>query len=161
MTALSNKKAGIGALVLAGATLVAYVTQHEGTRYTPYRDQGGVWTVCQGHTGRDVVPGRKYTEAECDAFLAQDLTVAGRGVLSCVHVPLNQHQYDAYTDLAFNIGTGAFCRSSIAAQLNKSQYTDACNRVLLYDKIGNTVNAGLRNRREDERKLCLTPVAKS
>jgi len=161
MTPLNNKKAVAGALVLAGAALVSYVSQHEGTRHVPYKDQGGVWTVCQGHTGRDVVPGKRYTQAECDAFLATDLAVAGRGVLSCVHVPLNQHQYDAYTDFAFNIGVGAFCRSSIALQLNQRHYSDACNRLMLYDHIGNTVNVGLRNRREDERKLCLMPQAAS
>lgn len=161
MPALSNKKAAVAALVLAGASLVAYVAQHEGTRYTPYRDQGGVWTVCQGHTGKDVVPGRKYTQAQCNAFLAADLAVAGKGVLSCVHVPLNQNQYNAFTDLAFNIGVTGFCRSSIATELNKRNYTNACNRIMLYDHIGNTVNVGLRNRREDEQKLCLTPAVKS
>nr|HAL7249337.1 glycoside hydrolase family protein [Escherichia coli] len=33
----------------------------------------GVWTVCHGHTGKDIIPGKTYTEAECKALLNKDL----------------------------------------------------------------------------------------
>lgn len=41
----------------------------EGVRHNPYKDIVGVWTVCYGHTGKDIIPGKTYTEAECKALL--------------------------------------------------------------------------------------------
>ncbi len=41
----------------------------EGVSYIPYKDIVGVWTVCHGHTGKDIMPGKTYTEAECKALL--------------------------------------------------------------------------------------------
>ena len=37
----------------------------EGVSYIPYKDIVGVWTVCHGHTGKDIMLGKTYTEAEC------------------------------------------------------------------------------------------------
>ena len=34
----------------------------------------GVWPVCDGHTGRDIVKGKKYTDRKCDRFLWSDLS---------------------------------------------------------------------------------------
>ena len=36
----------------------------EGVSYIPYEDIVGVWTVCHGHTGKDIIPGKTYTAAE-------------------------------------------------------------------------------------------------
>lgn len=157
---VTNKKvvAGSAGLVLAGAALLATITSHEGTRYKTYRDIVGMPTVCEGITGQGVLLGKTYTRAECDALLTERVQMAGKGVLSCVHAPLNQHQYDAFADLAYNIGVGGFCKSSIAAQANAGRYTDACNRIMLYDKAGGAVVQGLVNRRKQERDLCLKPI---
>ncbi len=37
----------------------------EGVSYIPYKDIVGVWTVCHGHTGKDIMLGKTYTKAEC------------------------------------------------------------------------------------------------
>ncbi len=153
----SSKTLG-ASLVLAGASLLALIVGFEGTRYKPYRDVVGVLTVCEGITGAGVIAGKTYSRAECDALLKARILIAGQGVLSCVKVPLNQNQYNAFTDLAYNIGTGAFCKSSIVSQLNQRNYVEACNRILLYNKAGGKVVQGLVKRREVERKLCLTVI---
>lgn len=44
-----------------------------GQRSTPYRDVGGVWTVCSGITGPDVAPGHYYSDKECDTLLVKHL----------------------------------------------------------------------------------------
>ena len=156
LKALVQSPKTIGAsLVLAGASLIALIAGHEGTRYTPYRDIAGVLTVCEGITGAGVITGKTYTRAECDALIQERVLIAGRGVLSCVKVPLNQNQYNAFTDLAYNIGTTAFCKSSILNQLNQRNYAEACNRIALYNKAGGKVVQGLVTRREAERNLCL------
>ena len=40
----------------------------EGVSYIPYKDIVGVWTVCHGHTGKDIMLGKTYTKAECKAL---------------------------------------------------------------------------------------------
>ena len=46
----------------------------EGVSYIPYKDIVGVWTVCHGHTGKDIMLGKTYTKAECKALLNKDFT---------------------------------------------------------------------------------------
>jgi lysozyme len=65
---------------VVSATLLTGVTMLEGTRYTPYQDIAGIVTVCQGHTGKDIVKGKVYTPAECKALLERDLKVHREGV---------------------------------------------------------------------------------
>ncbi|MFD3176123.1 glycoside hydrolase family protein, partial [Escherichia coli] len=42
----------------------------EGVSYIPYKDIVGVWTVCHGHTGKDIMLGKTYTKAECKTGFA-------------------------------------------------------------------------------------------
>ena len=72
---------GLAAVLALASVLVA---RWEGERYAPYQDVVGVWTVCYGHTGADVIPGKKYTRAECDALLDGDLREANGYVRRCV-----------------------------------------------------------------------------
>ena len=44
-------------------------------------------------------------------------------IKACVKVPLYQRDYDAYTSLSYNIGTGAFCGSTLVKKLNTGNYT--------------------------------------
>ncbi|WP_141124993.1 glycoside hydrolase family protein, partial [Salmonella enterica] len=65
---------GAGAIAIAAAMLGGH-DGLEGRRYEPYRDVAGVLTVCDGHTGRDIISGKHYTDAECDALLNKDLAL--------------------------------------------------------------------------------------
>lgn len=143
---------------LTGGTLVAAVSQYEGTEYTPYKDVNNVWTVCQGHTGRDVTPGRVYGSTECNAILRADLVKHGKGVLACVKVPLNRNQFEAFTSFAYNAGVASFCGSTMARKLNAGDYTGACNELMRWTYAGGKWVRGLEVRRAAERKLCLTPM---
>jgi lysozyme len=145
---------------LAGSALVASVAMWEGTEYTPYRDVVGVLTVCNGYTGPDIVPGKTYGKAECDLLLKKELTEHGLGVLKCTQVPLNQNQYDAFASFAYNVGVGAYCKSTLVKKLNAGDYTGACNELLRWNKAGGKVYRGLTRRREAERALCLKPMEK-
>lgn len=85
--------------------LVSDVKQAEGCRLVAYQDTGGVWTIGYGHTGPEVKAGLVWTQADADAALASDLTVA-RG--QCVYLPewpvLNDCRGNAVTELVFNMG---------------------------------------------------------
>ena len=150
-----------GALAVAGGTLLALLTIDEGTRYVPYRDVVGVLTVCQGHTGPDIILGKRYTKAECDALLVKNVAEHGRGVLACTKVPLNQNQYDAFVRFTYNVGVSAYCHSTLVKKLNAGDYTGACWALDKWVYAGGRKIQGLVNRRASERNQCLTPMPKT
>ena len=143
---------------LAGTALVASVTLWEGTEYKPYRDIVGVLTVCNGYTGPDIIPGKTYGKHECDSLLQKELTVHGMGVLKCTQVPLNQNQYNAYASFTYNVGVGAYCKSTLLRKLNSGDYTGACNELLRWNMAGGKPVKGLTRRREAEKVTCLKPM---
>ena len=122
----------------------------------PYFDYSGVATVCDGHTS-DVDMQRIYTKQECQQFRTEDLTQHLNGMLNCVKVPLEQHQVDAFTLFASNVGVKAFCNSinTVIGPLNRGDIAAACNGLRRWVYVGNQRVQGLINRREYERKLCL------
>ena len=77
----------------------------------------------------------------------------------CVKVPLSQNEYDAYVSLAYNIGTGAFCGSTLVKKLNAGDYVGACSQILRWNKQKGKVLKGLDNRRRKEYKLCMGETA--
>lgn len=157
----------LGGLVTASS--LAFVAGWEGHEPKPYKDIAGVLTVCNGYTGADIDPNKIYGKAECDALLIKELTIHGKAVLACVHVPLNQNQYNALVSLAYNVGAGAVCRSGLPKNkhlidlFNDGNYEAGCNRIMAYNKArvnGKLVVVrGLTNRRTAERNMCLTPIS--
>ena len=69
----------------------------------------------------------------------------------CVQVPLYQYEYDAYVNLAYNIGPTAFCDSTLVAVLNTKQYTEACNHILDFDRAGPVIKPQDRCSHPDNR----------
>ncbi|WP_334473597.1 lysozyme [Arsenophonus sp. PmNCSU2021_1] len=144
-----------GVLALA-AVLVQW---HEGKRYKPYRDSGGVLTVCHGHTGKDVTTGEIYSEEECNDLMKQDLQVAHSTVERYVTVPLTDLQKAALTSFVYNIGSGAFTNSTLLKKLNTGDIQGACDQMRRWKYDEGKVSNGLIKRREVERELCLNPNA--
>ena len=72
----------------------------------------------------------------------------------CVKVPLFQHEYDAYLSLSYNIGSGAFCGSTLVRKLNAQDYAGACMEILKWDKFKGAALPGLSDRRKQEFKQC-------
>ncbi|TPD93622.1 lysozyme [Pantoea vagans] len=146
--------AGAGALTLA-ITLLGGPDGLEGRRYVPYLDVAGVLTVCDGHTGTDIVRNRTYTDQECDTLLRADLKPVQADVDSLVTVNLSDYQRAALYSFAYNTGTDAFSRSSLLKKLNAGDKTGACNELRRWVFAGGRKWKGLMNRRETERALCL------
>ena len=147
-----------GGVVLVSSSLVAFVANWEGTEYVPYRDIVGVWTVCEGITGKHVIPNKTYTRAECDALLSGEIEKHGRGLLECVKVPLPQHRYEALASWAFNVGVGAACGSTLVRRLNSGEsQIPVCAELLRWNRAGGREVRGLTNRRQAEFNLCKQP----
>lgn len=141
------------------AAAVALITAWEGLRTVAYKDSVGIATVCVGET-RGVKMGDRYTVDECKDKLTSALKDFETGMRACLKAPdaIPDKVYVSMLSVSYNIGTGAFCRSSMARNLNAGNYTAACNSLLLYTRAGGKVIQGLVNRRDAERKLCLAGV---
>lgn len=137
------------------AVILAALPMLEGNSYKPYDDIAHVLTVCRGHTGKDIIRTKLYTEAECVALDKKDLAAHAAAVYRCTNVTLSQNQFDAMVLFTYNVGETAYCRSSLLKKLNAGDYVGACNGLLAWSYAGGKYVHGLRNRREFERKLCL------
>lgn len=149
-----DSKRRLAAIVgTAAAGLIAVVTQFEGLRNEPYRDVAGILTVCVGETR---VPMRRYTDAECENMLADGLADFAEGVLER-NPELRGHdpQLLAATSLAYNIGIGAYNRSTVARRFSAGDWRGACNAFLAWNRAGGREVRGLTLRRQKEREICL------
>ena len=77
----------------------------EGVSYIPYKDIVGVWTVCYGHTGKDIMLGKTYTEAECKALLNKDLATVARQINPYIKVDIPETTRGALYSFVYNVGT--------------------------------------------------------
>jgi lysozyme len=127
------------AVSAAGAIAIASVmgSWFEGRRYVPYRDTGNVITVCDGHTGPDIVLNHRYTDAECDALHISDLHIADAAVTRYVEVPLNDWQRAALIDFTFNVGAGKLRSSTLLKKTNAGDYAGMCAEYFKWDKARN------------------------
>jgi lysozyme len=151
----------VAAAAVIGATGWALITKSEGIRFKPYRDVVGVWTVCYGHTGPDIIPGRTYTQAECDTLLVSDIKkhqpvfIPGNPRNCIRNAPITANQRDALTSFTINVGTGNFCRSTMAKRLSARDYYGAAREFPKWNKAAGKVYPGLVTRRAEEQSLFL------
>lgn len=134
---------------------------HEGVRNEAYKDSAGIWTIGVGHTAARGEPipkkGLVLTDAEVEATLDRDLDHFEAKVNEVVKVSLTQNQFDALVSLCFNIGEGAFSKSTLVRKLNAKDYQGAADQFLVWNKAGDKKVQGLVNRRAKERELFLKP----
>lgn len=132
-----------------------FITREEGERLRAYQDAVGIWTIGVGHTGwidnKPVTRGMVITQAKSQDVLQSDLRRFERAINENVNVPLQQHQFDALVSLAFNIGEGAFRRSTLLKLLNRGDYVGASQQFLVWKNASG--RAILLNRRKREKRL--------
>lgn len=142
---------------VAAAMAVGLVTSVEGARQVAYPDpatHGKPWTVCMGHT-EGVKPGDRYSLDECKALLIRDLEIYATGIERCVTAPLPDPRYVALVSFAYNVGTGAACKSSVVRLINAGQTQAGCNALLAWNKAVGITFPGLTKRRQKERAMCM------
>ena len=153
---------GIAGSAAALALAVNFIGGWEGSETTAYWDRfGEVWTVCSGET-RGVQEGDTYTPAECDAMLAEGILDFERQLDACLTnedaIPVNAKV--AFVSWAYNVGTGAACRSTLVRKANAGDLIGACNELPRWNRSGGQVIRGLSNRRGAERAMCLDAVGR-
>lgn len=160
---MSIKNKVIGSAV-AGAMAIAvpFLNEHEGVEYKPYKDVAGVWTICAGVTGPDVVLGKVYTQRECDALLMKHLAIHQRAVDSALKAEVPVSTRAALYSLSYNIGTNAMRNSTVIRRMNRGDIRGGCEAFSMWNKITikgkKVVSKGLVNRRNAEIKLCVSEL---
>ena len=144
----------VAALSLSAAALVG-IAVHEGYRGAAYLPTpNDVPTIGFGTTG-GVKPGDKITPERALVRLLGDAGKFEQAVKQCADVPLFQHEFDAYVSLTYNIGSGAFCSSTLVRKLKAGDYAGACREILRWDKQAGRVLPGLTKRRQQEYAQCV------
>lgn len=147
----------LGAIAIASALVTGPTGNDglEGVRYSPYQDVVGVWTVCYGHTGKDVMLGKTYTEAECRMLLNKDLNTVARQIDPYILKPIPETMRGALYSFVYNVGTGNFKTSTLLRKINQGDQKGACDQLRRWTYAGGKQWKGLVTRREIEREVCM------
>ncbi len=151
---MKNPRIAIGALALSATTLVG-IALHEGFEPKAYVPVAGdVPTIGFGTTD-SVKMGDTITVERALVKLLQDANKFERAVKRCAPVPMHNYEFAAFVSLAYNIGEGAFCRSTLVKKLNAQDYAGACQEILKWDRFKGKPLAGLTKRRQAEYQQCI------
>src|SRR5205085_5371825 len=129
-----------------------HLADFEGFSAVPYWDFKG----CSIGFGHLIQPGETLTYVTRDdamVVLGRDVADAERAVRTAVTVPLSQNQFDALTSFAYNVGAGAFRKSTLLRLLNAGDYAGAAAQLPRWKLAGGKPLAALDTRRQAERTL--------
>lgn len=131
---ISRPRSAVAALALSGAALVGLVINEGYSDKAIIPVPGDVPTLGFGSTTRDdgspVRLGDQTTPPKALGKALRDVQAYEGKLRQCVTVALTQGEYDAYVDLAYNVGPRAFCGSSLVRRLNAGDYDGACAEIL-------------------------------
>jgi lysozyme len=108
------------------------IIDREGVALTAYYDSVGVISIGVGHTSSagppEVFPGMTITMKDAWKIFAADNDEFEEVVNSVITAPMEQHEYDAFVSICFNIGETQFSAATFVKSFNagvpKEQVTD-------------------------------------
>ena len=77
-------------------------------------------------------------------------------IFPSIKVKVTQSQFDAMVSLAYNIGAGAFLKSTLLKKVNAGDFAGAADQFLRWNKANGKEVLGLTRRREREKQLFLS-----
>jgi GH24 family phage-related lysozyme (muramidase) len=163
----NNNKIYIGLAVLLilligkKVSALNIIKKFEGIELTAYPDTGNIWTIGFGSTinkdtGQAIKPGDKIDLETAERWLKMDVAEREKKIKDLIKVPVNANMMAAMTSLAYNIGTGAFAKSTLLRLLNtKADKKLIADQFLRWNKVKGLEVKGLTDRRKIERELFL------
>ncbi|MDX1704823.1 MAG: lysozyme [Altererythrobacter ishigakiensis] len=113
---------------------------------------GAPWTIGWGATGVGIGPETVWTQAQCDARLAQDVARHAKDVAAALgDIPTSQAQFDAL--VSFHYNTGAIHRATLTAKHRQGDYAGVGEEFARWNKAGGRVLKGLIRRRQAEARV--------
>lgn len=151
------------------APALQVIREFESFSATAYLDPGSgsePWTIGWGSTfneqGGPFRKGETISRAEADALLARDVNIAATAVdRSLVGIDLTDNQKAALVSFAYNIGSGAFARSTLVKRLQAGENPNTVARAELprWNRGAGGVLPGLARRRSAEVALFVAEPA--
>lgn len=140
---------------------IQLIKRFEGFKATPYLCPAGVPTIGYGSTrdtdGKPITLAHApITEVEAANLLRATLVTYENAVNRYVKVPLNQNQFDALVDFAYNAGAKNLLTSTLLKKLNSGDYLGASKEFSKWVYGGGKKLNGLVRRREAERQLFIS-----
>ena len=136
------------------------IKKFEGLSLKPYLDVVNVPTIGYGSTHYEngiavTLKDPSITKDRAISLMINTLANYVSAVNRMVQVPLNQNQFDALVDFAYNLGIGALQTSTLLRLLNAHDFNGASGEFGKWVHGGGEIQPGLVTRRELERKLFL------
>lgn len=128
------------------------ITKWEGLETKPYKDVGGVMTVCYGETQ---VVMKEYSKEECTRMLQRRLPDYYFPAMSYIKTDPPVPFRAAITSFTYNVGLSAFKNSTLLKKTNQGDFKGACEQLNRWVYVGRMWVKGLANRRKDEYALCM------
>jgi len=147
--------------VIVNQRTIELIKRWEGCKLTAYQDIAGIWTIGYGTTanaGVGIEPhnGMTITQEQADELLHKTLDNFAAKVASLLKVPVTANEFGACVMLSYNIGLGAFDKSTVLRELNAGNKSAAAGAFHMWNKAGGRVVKGLMARRDAEVELFLT-----
>ena len=123
--------------------------KHEGKRYKAYKDSKGLATIGVGHLILKSEPHlltATLNDQQIIDLLNKDLQTA-QNAINRENLELTQNQFDSLVSFVFNVGAGAFKRSTLLKLLKQGKTQEAAQQFARWEN---------KQRREDEKNLFLT-----
>lgn len=130
---------------------IELIKKFEGCRLKAYKcvPTEHFYTIGYGHYGADVHKDMIISKDEAQGFLRKDL-IKFESAVNRLGLSLNQNQFDALVSFAYNCG-----QSNLRTLVRNRTLSQIADAMLLYNKSGGKVLAGLTKRRKAERELFL------
>lgn len=126
------------------------IKRFEGFSSTVYICPAGYPTIGYGHLVRSGESFDEIYETEAEELLRRDVESAERAVLRLVNAPLTDGQFDALVSFTFNLGSGAFQRSTLRRKVNRQAHSEVPEQLMRWVWAGGRKLNGLIRRRESE-----------
>lgn len=144
--------------MIASQNCIDLIKQFEGYSSVPYLCPAKVWTIGYGSTryenGVPIKPtDPAIDEARAIKIMQTTLKDYEAAVNRYVTVKLNQNQFDALVDFAYNLGNKALLNSTLLKRINEGNFLAANNEFRKWVYANGVKLQGLVRRREAERLL--------
>jgi lysozyme len=130
------------------------IKKFEGLYLKPYYCPANLKTIGYGHV---ILPHENFddgiTEDEAEDILKRDLTKFENGLRRLINAPINSNQFSSLCSFSFNLGLGAFQRSTLRMVVNRGEHDRVREQLMRWNRAGGKVLKGLTKRRKAEADL--------
>jgi lysozyme len=134
---------------------IELIKKYEGFKADAYQDVAGVWTIGYGNTfyenGSKVKKGDTITHSQAEKLLRSVVDDFAKKVTDEIRVQLTDCQFGALVSFTYNVGIGAFRRSTLLRKVNADpEDPEIKDEFTKWVRAGGKTMKGLINRRKEE-----------